>query len=152
MPDPPEIAPEQLAELIADITSKYESLDVTKALGIAAATILLYDIVSTLDTEIKYVWRSNWTFARVAFHLNRLWIIVLMGIYIPTLFIYGLSETLLVVTVLFQERLIYIDGSHLDYLRQRPMVSGWNPSELFPNNGSDDDRACGFTYDESLDT
>ncbi|KAH7338718.1 hypothetical protein B0J17DRAFT_717163 [Rhizoctonia solani] len=77
--DPPEMAPEQLGQLVDEITSIYESLDVTKALGIAAATILIYDIVSTLDTEIKYVWRSNWTFARIAFHLNRLWIIILMG-------------------------------------------------------------------------
>ncbi|CAE6338891.1 unnamed protein product [Rhizoctonia solani] len=99
MSSPSELSPERLAEMAAEITFIYESLDVTKHLSIAATTILIYDIISTLDSEIKYVWNSKWTFARIAFHLNRLWIIILMGAYFPTLFMYGLSENLSVVII-----------------------------------------------------
>ncbi|CAE6471937.1 unnamed protein product [Rhizoctonia solani] len=112
MSGPPELNPEQLAEAIAEITFAYESLSVTKHLSVAATTILIYEILSTLEVEIKYFWKSNWTFARVAFHLNRLWIILLMGAYMPTLFIYGLSETLLVsVAVCIGISLFYVWGT-----------------------------------------
>ncbi|CUA68258.1 hypothetical protein RSOLAG22IIIB_07788 [Rhizoctonia solani] len=113
MSGPPELNPEQLAEAIAEITFAYESLSVTKHLSVAATTILIYEILSTLEVEIKYFWKSNWTFARVAFHLNRLWIILLMGAYMPTLFIYGLSETadpLLTATLMVRVWIIYGKG------------------------------------------
>ncbi|CAE6415191.1 unnamed protein product [Rhizoctonia solani] len=146
MSGPPELTPEQLAEAIAEITFTYESLSVTKHLSVAATTILIYEILSTLEVEIKYFWTSNWTFARVAFHLNRLWIILLMGAYMPTLFIYGLSQKLLVAVV------VYVDGSCLDYLRERPMVPGRAFGEFLCDNGPDDDCTYSITFVGSLDT
>ncbi|KAG8794265.1 hypothetical protein FRC12_025178 [Ceratobasidium sp. 428] len=43
----------------------------TQRLGLAAFTFLLYDIVLTLPAEMKYIWGTRWTFARIAFHSNR---------------------------------------------------------------------------------
>ncbi|KAG8723462.1 hypothetical protein FRC09_003219 [Ceratobasidium sp. 395] len=43
----------------------------TQRLGLAAFTFLLYDIVLTLPAEMKYIWGARWTFARIAFHSNR---------------------------------------------------------------------------------
>ncbi|KAG8794520.1 hypothetical protein FRC12_023927 [Ceratobasidium sp. 428] len=43
----------------------------TQRLGLAAFTFLLYDIVLTLPAEMKYIWGARWTFARLAFHSNR---------------------------------------------------------------------------------
>ncbi|KAG8726795.1 hypothetical protein FRC12_023076 [Ceratobasidium sp. 428] len=38
----------------------------------AALTLIIYDIILTLHDEIHYVWSSRWTFARTAFHVNRM--------------------------------------------------------------------------------
>ncbi|KAG8718904.1 hypothetical protein FRC09_011927 [Ceratobasidium sp. 395] len=43
----------------------------TQRLGLAAFTFLLYDIILTLPAEMKYIWGTRWTFARIAFHSNR---------------------------------------------------------------------------------
>ncbi|CAE6468812.1 unnamed protein product [Rhizoctonia solani] len=58
MSNPSELSPERLVEIAAEIKVIYESLDVTKHLSVAATTILIYDIISTIDDEINlvYVW------------------------------------------------------------------------------------------------
>ncbi|KAG9099197.1 hypothetical protein FRC07_010552, partial [Ceratobasidium sp. 392] len=42
-----------------------------KRLGLASLTFLLYDMILTLPAEMKYIWGTRWTFARIAFHANR---------------------------------------------------------------------------------
>ncbi|KAB5591729.1 transmembrane protein [Ceratobasidium theobromae] len=46
-------------------------MQITRYLALASLTILMYDIVSTMSMESKYVWPSPWNFGRIIFHFNR---------------------------------------------------------------------------------
>ena len=46
---------------------------------VIASMILGYDIILTLPDEIRYVWSARWSFARVVFHINRVWGSLLLG-------------------------------------------------------------------------
>ncbi|CAE7173037.1 unnamed protein product [Rhizoctonia solani] len=123
MSSPPEMNPENLAEILTEITLVYESLEVTKFLGVAAATILIYDIISMLDQEVNclnggihtyplhvwvirncscigislfYVWGSIFVMWIVTATLMvRLWIIYGKGRW----FLVGIIASFLVITV-----------------------------------------------------
>ncbi|KAF8598374.1 hypothetical protein BDV93DRAFT_561416 [Ceratobasidium sp. AG-I] len=83
--------PEQIAEY-EDVLEQLRSIENTKYLAIAAYTILIYDILCTLDIEVQNIWASKWSFVRVVFHINRVWAVTILSVYIPTLFMYNLSE------------------------------------------------------------
>lgn len=89
-----------------DVRKVYLNILGAKYLSIVSCTILVYDILNTLPTEIRFVWKSRWSFGRVAFHLNRLWAPIVLAVYVPTLFMYRLSNTTCLAVSLF-----YIYGS-----------------------------------------
>lgn len=97
--------PEQMADYEAAI-EMFRAIEGTKYLAIAASTILVYDILCTIDSEIKYIWASKWSFGRAIFHINRVWAVVVLSVYVPTLFMYNLSERTCIVVSAF-----YIYGS-----------------------------------------
>ncbi|KAG8741093.1 hypothetical protein FRC10_003334, partial [Ceratobasidium sp. 414] len=45
---------------------------------VVSCTFLVYDILITTPNEIRYVWGSRWSFARMAFHFNRVWAPVML--------------------------------------------------------------------------
>ncbi|CAE6535473.1 unnamed protein product [Rhizoctonia solani] len=47
-------------------------MQATRYLALISLSFLLYDIVSTIDLESKYVWSAPWNFGRIAFHFNRI--------------------------------------------------------------------------------
>ncbi|CAE6468035.1 unnamed protein product, partial [Rhizoctonia solani] len=67
----------------SDIIEFFNAAERTKLVALIASVILVYDILLTLPDEIRYVWSVRWSFARVAFHINRVWGSLLLGIYVP---------------------------------------------------------------------
>ncbi|KEP54202.1 putative transmembrane protein, partial [Rhizoctonia solani 123E] len=103
MPGPLQANPEYLAQITAEITSIREWLDVTKYLGVAAATILIYDILSTLDEEINCIGISLFyvlgsivvMWIVTAMLMVRIWVIYGKSRW----FLFGILTSFLVITV-----------------------------------------------------
>lgn len=85
----------------AEVYAFYTEIERTKLVALIACTILVYEIVLTLPAEIHYIWGSRWSFARVVFHLNRMLGILVLGAYVPTLFIHGLSVPMCIIISIF---------------------------------------------------
>ncbi|CCO34311.1 hypothetical protein BN14_08408 [Rhizoctonia solani AG-1 IB] len=65
------IVGDKLLEL-EEIENLVVGMEVTRYLALASLSFALYDIVSTIDLESKYVWSTPWNFGRIAFHFNRI--------------------------------------------------------------------------------
>ncbi|KAH7335016.1 hypothetical protein B0J17DRAFT_720537 [Rhizoctonia solani] len=73
-------------EIVNSIVGIHDQLQTSRLLAISAVTLLVYDWVSTLDKEIKYIWGRKWSFARVVYHLNRILpLLLLSAILIPNI-------------------------------------------------------------------
>ncbi|CAE6440356.1 unnamed protein product [Rhizoctonia solani] len=73
-------------EIVQSIVGIHDQLQTSRLLAISAVTLLVYDWVSTLDKEVKYIWGRKWSFARVIYHLNRILpLLLLCGILIPNI-------------------------------------------------------------------
>ncbi|KAG8737615.1 hypothetical protein FRC12_017077, partial [Ceratobasidium sp. 428] len=70
--------------LEVDIKDAYLAILVTKYLAVFSCTLLIYDIIVTLPTEVRYVWASRWSFGRISYHANRCWGPILLAIYVPS--------------------------------------------------------------------
>ncbi|KEP51581.1 putative transmembrane protein [Rhizoctonia solani 123E] len=70
----------------------------TRYLALASLTFVLYDIVSTIDLESKYVWSAPWNFGRAAFHFNRLLAPMIQIVQIVSLFRFHPSPRFCVIT------------------------------------------------------
>ncbi|KAJ1306297.1 hypothetical protein OPQ81_010997 [Rhizoctonia solani] len=68
------------AQLVDSIAEIHDQLLTARYMAIAGFTLLVYDWLTTLDKEIKFIWRKKWTFARVVYHLNRLLPLLLFGV------------------------------------------------------------------------
>ncbi|QRW09002.1 F-box-like domain protein [Ceratobasidium sp. AG-Ba] len=84
--------PGDIAQYVEEVIHIYRVMQGTKYLSVIASTILLVDMITTLPSEIVYIWGSSWTFVRIMFHINRAFSLVLLGVYVPTLFMYRLTE------------------------------------------------------------
>ncbi|CAE6443866.1 unnamed protein product [Rhizoctonia solani] len=70
----------------------------TRYLALASLSFLLYDIVSTIGLESKYVWSAPWNFGRVAFHFNRFLAPIIQIVQIVSLFRFHPSPRFCVIT------------------------------------------------------
>ncbi|CAE6535099.1 unnamed protein product [Rhizoctonia solani] len=78
-----------LANVILDLfLEAYNNVEVAKNLALASVTFFVYDMLITLGPEIRYVWTAKWGYGRIAFHFNRVWSIIVLGIYLPLIFGY----------------------------------------------------------------
>ncbi|CAE6468023.1 unnamed protein product [Rhizoctonia solani] len=77
-----------------DTKTAYMNILGAKYLSMVSCSLLIYDILTTLPTEVRYVWRSRWSFGRVAFHINRMWAPIVLAKLITALFMYHLSDTM----------------------------------------------------------
>ncbi|CAE6433963.1 unnamed protein product [Rhizoctonia solani] len=69
----------------------YDNVEVAKKVALASATFFVYDMLITLEAEIRYVWSAKWGYGRVAFHFNRIWTIAVLSVYLPMIFGYDVS-------------------------------------------------------------
>ncbi|CAE6417288.1 unnamed protein product [Rhizoctonia solani] len=53
--------------------------ETARYLAISGIALLLYDWLTTLDEEVKYIWGRKWTLARMVYHLNRVLPLLLIG-------------------------------------------------------------------------
>ncbi|CAE6537758.1 unnamed protein product [Rhizoctonia solani] len=83
----------------------YNNVEVAKKLALVAVTFFAYDMLLTLETEIKYVWSAKWGYGRAAFHFNRIWSILILAVYLPMIFGYDVP-----IPVSFAFRNDYISG------------------------------------------
>ncbi|CAE6357424.1 unnamed protein product [Rhizoctonia solani] len=73
-------------EFIDSITNIHSQLQTSRFMAISAITLLVYDWLTTLDKEMKFIWGRKWSFARVVYHLNRvLPLLLLSTILIPNI-------------------------------------------------------------------
>lgn len=91
----------QLLSLSSQAVDLYTRTETTKYLALASCTLLVYDIISTLPSEVRYVWGSRWSFGRVVYHLNRLWAPAMLFSYVPSLFRYHQSNERCLSALLF---------------------------------------------------
>ncbi|CAE6486869.1 unnamed protein product [Rhizoctonia solani] len=75
-----------------DLAELYYATEDTKYLALALCVILICETLTTLPAEVRHVWNSRWSFGRIMFHANRIWAPIMLGIYVPSLFMYNLSE------------------------------------------------------------
>ncbi|KAH7341258.1 hypothetical protein B0J17DRAFT_254413 [Rhizoctonia solani] len=73
-------------------------MQATRYLALASLSFLLYDIVSTIALESKYVWSAPWNFGRAAFHFNRFFAPILQTVHIVSLFRFRPSPEFCVIT------------------------------------------------------
>lgn len=76
----------------SSIASIHARTEATKYLALVSCAFLIYDILITLPSEVRYVWGSRWSFGRVAFHLNRIWAPLMLACYVPSLFLHYLTN------------------------------------------------------------
>ncbi|CAE6477570.1 unnamed protein product [Rhizoctonia solani] len=79
---------EALVDMIAHVHTEAET---TRFITLAACTLFLYDFITTIDYEVKYIWSNNWSIPRVVFHLNRVWPAIVIGLAIPAVTISSIS-------------------------------------------------------------
>ncbi|CAE6480558.1 unnamed protein product [Rhizoctonia solani] len=71
---------ELLVELIVAGRAR---LMVARCFAIAGRTLLFYDILTNLEQEVAYVWGKPWSLMRIAYHLNRIWPAIQLGVTTP---------------------------------------------------------------------
>ncbi|KAG8731540.1 hypothetical protein FRC12_019687 [Ceratobasidium sp. 428] len=64
----------------------YTATEATKYLALASCVFLICETITTLPEEVRYVWNSRWSFGRVMFHANRVWGLVMLLGYVPSMF------------------------------------------------------------------
>lgn len=87
-----------LAREELDLEELYNATEATKYLALGSCLFLICEIFETIPDEVRLVWSSRWSFGRVMFHANRIWGPLMLAIYVPTLFIYNLSEEVCITT------------------------------------------------------
>ncbi|KAF8596105.1 hypothetical protein BDV93DRAFT_548507 [Ceratobasidium sp. AG-I] len=75
-----------------DLEELYNATESTKYLALGSCVFLLCETFQTIPAEVRLLWRSRWSFGRIMFHANRVWGPLMLAIYVPTLFMYNLSE------------------------------------------------------------
>lgn len=75
-----------------DLPDLYVANEAVKYLALAACVFMACETIAALPAEIKYVWKSRWSFGRVMFHANRIWGPLMLACYVPTEFMYNLSD------------------------------------------------------------
>ncbi|CAE6457003.1 hypothetical protein BN14_05287 [Rhizoctonia solani AG-1 IB] len=75
-----------------DLVELYYATENTKYLAVSLFVLLICETFATIPLEVRHVWNSRWSFGRIMFHANRIWAPIMLAIYIPSLFIYDLSE------------------------------------------------------------
>ncbi|KAJ1306296.1 hypothetical protein OPQ81_010997 [Rhizoctonia solani] len=86
------------AQLVDSIAEIHDQLLTARYMAIAGFTLLVYDWLTTLDKEIKFIWRKKWTFARVVYHLNRLLPLLLFGVVLIPILFYSYGVVVLLAT------------------------------------------------------
>ncbi|KAH7345581.1 hypothetical protein B0J17DRAFT_640425 [Rhizoctonia solani] len=81
---------EALVDMIAHIHAESEA---TRFIALAACTLFLYDFITTIDYEVKYIWFNKWSIPRIVFHLNRVWPAIVIGVALPAVTISSVSPT-----------------------------------------------------------
>ncbi|KAG9018104.1 hypothetical protein FRB90_012255 [Tulasnella sp. 427] len=66
-----QLSPAELEVLKSDVTGYLDGLEITHAGFAAAATILIWGIITTWDREAHYVWKSRWSYAKAIFLTSR---------------------------------------------------------------------------------
>ncbi|EUC60276.1 transmembrane protein, putative [Rhizoctonia solani AG-3 Rhs1AP] len=88
-----------LASALLDLLLEaFNNVEVAKNVALASTTFFVYDMLITLGPEVRYVWSAKWGYGRVAFHFNRIWSILVLGIYLPMIFGYDVPIPRLVFT------------------------------------------------------
>ncbi|GAB1524434.1 hypothetical protein RhiTH_007588 [Rhizoctonia solani] len=73
-----------LANALLDLLlDAYHQVEIAKNLALVSVTFFVLDLFVTFETEIKHVWSSKWGYGRIAFHFNRIWSILVLGVYVP---------------------------------------------------------------------
>ncbi|CAE6420706.1 unnamed protein product, partial [Rhizoctonia solani] len=90
-----------------DLVELYYATEETKYLALALCVLLVCETLITLPTEVRHVWNSAWSFGRIMFHANRIWAPIMLAIYVPSLFMYNLSEEVFSVLVVLH---IWLDS------------------------------------------
>ncbi|KAH7338683.1 hypothetical protein B0J17DRAFT_658044 [Rhizoctonia solani] len=96
-----------------EVIEFFMAAEMTKTIALISSTIFIFDTILTLPQEIRYVWSSRWSFARVAFHVNRLWSSVVLGlmcIIINTYYVFGTAITAMIVAIIIIVRVWLIYG------------------------------------------
>ncbi|CAE6400648.1 unnamed protein product [Rhizoctonia solani] len=65
------------------ILEAYHKVEIAKNLALVSVTFFVYDLLITIEPEIRHVWSSKWGYGRMAFHFNRIWSIIVLGVYVP---------------------------------------------------------------------
>ncbi|CAE6533032.1 unnamed protein product [Rhizoctonia solani] len=71
------------------ILEAYHKVEIAKNLALVSVTFFTYDSLITIEPEIRHVWSSKWGYGRMAFHFNRIWSIIVLGVYVPMIFSYN---------------------------------------------------------------
>jgi len=61
----------QIEEEIAELFTTVEQLRLHNYLSVACLTILLYDCITSLNAEVKYIWKSKWTLVKALYIFAR---------------------------------------------------------------------------------
>ncbi|CEL55913.1 hypothetical protein RSOLAG1IB_01925 [Rhizoctonia solani AG-1 IB] len=91
------IVGDKLLEL-EEIENLVVGMEVTRYLALASLSFALYDIVSTIDLESKYVWSTPWNFGRIAFHFNRIFAPSIQIVHLISLFRFSPSPQFCIIT------------------------------------------------------
>ncbi|ELU38544.1 P16-Arc domain-containing protein [Rhizoctonia solani AG-1 IA] len=51
----------------------------TNVFSAIPCTLLLYDWLTNLDSEIEYIWGTAWSLGRITYHMNRVWPIIVLS-------------------------------------------------------------------------
>ncbi|KAF8606802.1 hypothetical protein BDV93DRAFT_327059 [Ceratobasidium sp. AG-I] len=65
------------------LTQTYRASLTAEYMSIATTTLIAYDWITSLSVEIQHVWLARWTYGRAAFHFNRIWSVVALGVFVP---------------------------------------------------------------------
>ncbi|KAJ1300493.1 hypothetical protein OPQ81_005307 [Rhizoctonia solani] len=71
----------------------YHKVEIAKNLALVSVSFFVYDLLITIGPEIRHVWSSKWGYGRIAFHFNRIWSIIVLGVYVPMIFGYNVVIT-----------------------------------------------------------
>ncbi|KAG8917606.1 hypothetical protein FRC01_002334 [Tulasnella sp. 417] len=66
-----EMSPAEIEIIMQDVTGYLQGLRAAHLGWVAISTLLVWDILRTMDKEIHYVWKSRWSYAKVIFLANR---------------------------------------------------------------------------------
>lgn len=88
-------------EIVDTIISLRSQQELAKYLAIASLTLLVYDWLLNLDFEVKFIWGSPWSWGRLAYHVVRIWPLVLLCITLPVILFIPLPQPSLCKRVAF---------------------------------------------------